>query len=213
MLRVCNELKRVICFKTDNKNEIKLSLNLKNLKYKLIMTEFSRIFAMPNSKTFSIKPIRQIIEKYIETLPEESVIIDPFSKDSDYASLSNDLDPDTQADFHLHAIEFLDLMIEEYGENVADMVLLDPPYSPRQISECYKGIGRKVTSTDTQNARLYKECKDRLKKLLAPGGIAITFGWNSGGFGKKRKFQMLEILMVYHGAAHNDTIVTVERKL
>jgi len=175
--------------------------------------QFSRQFAMPNSKTFSIKPIKQIIEKYLDKIPEESVIIDPFAKDSDYASLTNDLDPESNAEYHLHAVEFLDLMLEEYGEEIADMVLLDPPYSPRQISECYKGIGRKVSSTDTQNARLYKACKDRLKKLLKPGGIAITFGWNSGGFGKTRKFQILEILMVYHGAAHNDTIVTVERKL
>ena len=93
------------------------------------------------------------------------------------------------------------------------MVLFDPPYSPRQIQECYQQIGREVTTQDTQNARLYKRVKDGLDRMLKPGGIAICCGWNSMGFGLKRGYELLEILMVPHGAAHNDTIVTVERKL
>lgn len=46
------------------------------------------------------------------------------------------------------------------------------------------------------------------------GGLAISFGWNSNGFGKKRGFEIIEILMVAHGGnGHNDTICTVERKI
>ena len=48
--------------------------------------------------------------------------------------------------------------------------------------------------------------------MLKPEGIAICFGWNSMGFGLKRGYELLEVLMVPHGGAHNDTIVTVERK-
>ena len=81
------------------------------------------------------------------------------------------------------------------------------------MSEAYKNAGRKVGMQETQNARLYKECKDRMARLLKPGGIAICCGWNSMGFGLTRGFEMLEVLLVTHGAAHNDTIVTVERKL
>lgn len=33
------------------------------------------------------------------------------------------------------------------------------------------------------------------------------------GFGLKRGYELLEVLLVPHGAAHNDTIVTVERKI
>lgn len=165
---------------------------------------------MPNSKTFSIKPIRQLLQRYIE---DKDVVIDPFSRNSKWGNITNDLDPNTDAMYHLHAVEFLDKLLEEKRKGFADIVLLDPPYSPRQISECYKGMGLEVTSKDTQNARLYKECKDRLTKLLKPEGIAITFGWNSNGFGKGRGFQIIEILLVAHGAAHNDTIVVVEKKL
>lgn len=81
------------------------------------------------------------------------------------------------------------------------------------MSEAYKNAGRKVGMQETQNARLYKECKDRMTRLLRVNGIAICCGWNSMGFGINRGFEMLEVLLVTHGAAHNDTIVTVERKL
>jgi 23S rRNA G2445 N2-methylase RlmL len=98
-------------------------------------------------------------------------------------------------------------------EQSAGVVLFDPPYSPRQITECYQQVGRKATSEDTQNARLYKTVKDELDRILRPGGVAICCGWNSMGMGLKRGYEMLELLLVPHGAAHNDTIVTVERKL
>lgn len=44
------------------------------------------------------------------------------------------------------------------------------------------------------------------------GGYAISFGWNSNGFGKNRGFEVIEILLVSHGGHHNDTICTVEMK-
>lgn len=46
--------------------------------------------------------------------------------------------------------------------------------SPRQISECYRMVGRKVGITDTQNARLYKEVRDRLDAVLKPRGLAFV---------------------------------------
>jgi len=45
------------------------------------------------------------------------------------------------------------------------------------------------------------------------GGFAISFGWNSIGMGKTHGFEIIEILLVCHGGAHNDTIVTVDRKV
>lgn len=49
-------------------------------------------------------------------------------------------------------------------------------------------------------------------KPIKPNGLAISCGWNSGGFGKMLGFEIVEILLVAHGGNHNDTIVTVERK-
>ena len=53
---------------------------------------------------------------------------------------------------------------------------------------------------------------NEISRILRPGGISISFGWNSSGIGKKRGFEIIEILLVAHGGMHNDTICTVERK-
>jgi hypothetical protein len=174
---------------------------------------FNRQFAMPNSETFKIDPITDLLERWLmgKVLPQGSslVIVDPFARNSNWATITNDLNPNTTAQFHLPAEEFVQ---NHVADGAADVVLFDPPYSPRQISECYQHIGKKCSTQDTQNARLYKRVKDGLDRMLRPEGIAICCGWNSMGFGLKRGYEMLEILLVSHGAVHNDTIVTVEKK-
>ncbi len=170
--------------------------------------EYSRKFAMGNANTFSLKPVEELLRRW---MPKEGVVVDPFARDSKWGTLTNDLNPNTSAQYHLLAEEFVETICPEFAIN-ADVVLFDPPYSPRQISECYQQIGRACKTEDTQNARLYKRVKDGLDKSLKSGGIAICCGWNSMGFGLTRGYEMLEILLVPHGAAHNDTIVTVERK-
>jgi len=94
----------------------------------------------------------------------------------------------------------------------AELVLFDPPYSPRQITEVYQSIGRAVTTADTQSAVLYDRVRRAADRLLAPGGIALSFGWSSAGFGKRYGYTTVEIMLVAHGGAHNDTICVAQRK-
>ena len=148
-----------------------------------------------------MKPVSELLSLY---LPQNGVIVDPFCGSSTHGTLRNDITHNGGID----AVDWLDSLVKQ--NIIADAVLLDPPYSPRQMSEAYKMKGIKPTMKDTQNARLYKECKDRLRLLLKDGGIAITCGWNSTGFGKG--FEKLHIRLINHGSAHNDTIVMVERK-
>lgn len=166
--------------------------------------KFHRAWAMPNAETFSIKPIGALVQRFLR---ESMVSVDPFSRNKTWATFTN---PTTQADNHVDAREFL-LNLQKAGVMV-DLVLFDPPYSPRQISECYQAVGRKVGMKDTQSAVLYSECRNLIKDLVAPDGIVISCGWNTVGMGINRGFELLEILLVCHGGAHNDTIVTVERK-
>ena len=93
-----------------------------------------------------------------------------------------------------------------------DMVLYDPPYSPRQVSECYKKLGMTVNMQTTQ-ASYWGNQKKEVNRIIKDNGIVITCGWNSGGIGKKYGFEIVEILLVPHGGWHNDTIVVVERKI
>jgi hypothetical protein len=168
-----------------------------------------REWAMPNKNTFDIPPISALLDKWVNGA---RLVVDPFARDSKRALLSNDLNPNTSAKFHMEATAFLDHLIANNVVAMADAVLFDPPYSPRQISECYKAVGLDVGMKETQNARLYKTVRDGLDKVLKPGGIAVSCGWNSAGFGDGRGYKVEEILLVAHGGAHNDTIVVVERK-
>lgn len=168
---------------------------------------FKRAFAMPNSETFSIPVLGSVVQAFVA---KSTVSVDPFARDRAWFTHTNDLNPATKAQHHLDAEDFLKLLA---AQNVrADLGIFDPPYSPRQISECYKSVGLKVGTEETQNARLYKRVRDALDALIVPDGIVLSFGWNSGGMGQKRGYEQLGIVLVAHGGAHNDTICVIEQK-
>lgn len=89
--------------------------------------------------------------------------------------------------------------------------LYDPPFSPRQVSECYNNVGLNVT-WDTTKASFWGNHKKEISRIVKLGGKVISFGWNSGGIGNKYGFTIKRILLVAHGGWHNDTICTVEIK-
>jgi len=164
----------------------------------------NRVWAMPNKWTFTIKPIKELVNRYVG---DGKRWIDPFSGNNSKAEFTNDLNPNSPAKFHLEAIEFLKQL---EGNNYTGG-LYDPPYSLRQIMECYEGIGCKVDKK-WATTKFYSETKSYLADKIKVGGLAISFGWNSIGLGKNRGFEIIEILLVSHGRLHNDTICTVERK-
>ena len=159
---------------------------------------------MPSKNTFSILPIKNLIKKYITP---DLKIVDPFARNSPFKEISvtNDLNKDFVTDYHLDALDFLKLM-----DNV-DLVLFDPPYSARQVSECYKNNNISVNLETTQSV-FWTKIKKEINRIIVPGGHCISFGWNSGGIGKNYGFRIVEILLVAHGGWHNDTICTVEQK-
>ena len=165
---------------------------------------FSRVWEMPNSNTFDIKCINKLIHKYFDSTLES---IDPFANKNRIAKITNDLDPAMGTDYCMDALEFLKL----FPDNSIDFVLYDPPYSPRQVSECYKRLGKTVNMQTTQ-ASFWGDIKKEIARITKPNSIVISFGWNSNGIGKTKGFDIKEILIVAHGGSHNDTICTVEVK-
>ena len=183
----------------------------KNAKSKLTPTNktqvqpvIERIWAMPNKNTFSILPIKNLI------LEEKTagVWIDPFANSNKLATITNDLNPQYDTDYHLDALDFL----KQFDDQSIDGILYDPPYSPRQVSECYNHVGYNVT-WDTTKASFWSNHKKEISRILKVGGKVITFGWNSGGIGISYGCQIKRILLVPHGGWHNDTICTVETKV
>lgn len=166
--------------------------------------DIQRRWAMPNKNTFDIKPIKELIQSELTN----GTWIDPFANQNKLATVTNDLNPDFDTDYHMDALDFL----KTFQNESVDGVLYDPPYSPRQVTECYQGVGMNVTS-ETTRASFWGNQKKKISRIVKPGGKVITFGWNSGGIGRKYGFEITRILLVPHGGWHNDTICTVEVKV
>jgi len=167
--------------------------------------DIKRVWAMPNKWTFRIKPITELLARYVG---DGKGWIDPFAGENSPAEFTNDIDSRRKAKYNLEATDFA----RGLNGNVKG-ILFDPPYSLEQCKRVYENVGRKFTMRDGQICGRWTELKDILSGKLLTGGIVISFGWNSEGFGIGRGFQLEEILLVAHGSGHNDTIATVERKL
>lgn len=74
-------------------------------------------------------------------------------------------------------------------------------------------MGRKMQMEDGQTARLRGVWKRAAIPILTETAVALSFGWNTIGFGKGLGFEIEEIMLVCHGADHNDTICMAERRI
>jgi hypothetical protein len=92
-------------------------------------SSFRRVWAMPNADTFSVQPMGDMVQRYMKAA---KISCDPFARNKRWATHTNDLNPNTQAEHHMDAEDFLRMLA---GQGVrCDLAILDPPYSPRQIS-------------------------------------------------------------------------------
>ena len=160
--------------------------------------KIERIWNMPSKWTFTIKPIKELLEEEIVGL-----VADPFAGKNSPAQEQNDIQEDCgniDAD-HKDAL----LWLKGKRDKRYDTVLYDPPYSITQARQ----YGKK----EYASMKYWADCKNEIARIIKPGGKAICFGWNSMGLGKNRGFEMTRILLVAHGGSKNDTICTVENKL
>ena len=172
------------------------------------MTIINRQWAMPNKNTFSIKPIKDLIERYLI-----GKWIDPFANDIIFKDklITNDLNSEYNTDYNLDALEFL----KQFNDNSIDGILFDPPYSIHQINEVYDGFGK---------IKQFSRYAHEIKRIINPKGYCISFGWNTNGMPYEMKIDKIkhktsfeknkkEILIVAHGGCHNDTLITVDQKV
>jgi len=162
----------------------------------------TRAWAMPDRYTFRIPQIGGIIGEYLKA---GEVWADPFCGRYSPATLTNDADEDNPATYHLDGLDFL----KSLADKSVDGVLFDPPYSVEQALRKYIPSHNGTAGRSEYHCR----CMDEIGRIIKDGGCAICFNWNSNGIGMNRGFALIQILLIAHGACHNDTIVTVERKL
>ena len=168
------------------------------MKSKKINMVINRIWCMPNKWTFQMKPAKDLINKYLT-----SGWVDPFAGKYSPAEITNDIE-NRGAQFQMDALEFLRSLQDDSCQGV----LFDPPYSSEQCLRLYKAKCKGTMG----RTEYWSKCKDEICRIIVPDGIAISFCWDSCGISGKRGFEIIEILLLCHGAGHNDTIITVERK-
>jgi hypothetical protein len=155
-----------------------------------------RHWEMPNANTFLIPSVAELLREHVG---DGSEWADPFANRNSPVQHTNDINPEMPTGHHLDAAEFL----AGFDDCSLAGVLLDPPYSMRQIREKYENYGnvKQITPVIREAAR-----------VVRVGGYVISFGWNSNGIGKHQNFHTVSIDLIAHGGQHNDTIVTVEQK-
>jgi len=159
------------------------------------MIDFTYLMQPPRKYTFEQPKLREWTEgwcngKVLNLFAGKIRLnVDEFRVD-----VSNEFNPDYLGD----AYEFVSKIRKKF-----DTVLLDPPYNIRKAREKYNGkyIGS------------FTKIKNEIVRLVNPGGIVITYGYDSVGMSKSRGFKKLAICLVCHSGDHNDTIVVVEQKI
>ena len=108
-----------------------------------------------------------------------------------------DIDPEMKPDFLGDAFDFVNTTEMKF-----DTVIFDPPYNLRKAREKYGG--RYIGSLT--------KIKNILPQIIKPGGLVLSYGYDSVGMSRKRGFEKIAICLVCHSGDHNDTICLVERK-
>ena len=139
---------------------------------------FNRVWAMPSRWTFEIIPISNLLARYVGN---GKGWIDPFAGMKSPAEFTNDLNPEMPAKYHLDALTFLQQLPGQYMG-----VLFDPPYSLRQLSECYADIGiDKIPAHQTTN--FYSDLRDFIYPKIKTGGALYQFWMELYRYGRNTR--------------------------
>jgi len=117
---------------------------------------FERKWSMPSGKTFTIKPIKELIVEEIDT---DGILLDPFANNGliqyyfkpKIEYISNDLDTQYETTHHLDALDFL----KKFEEESIDFVLYDPPYCYDNKTEIFTKNGWKLISEITYDDEVF----------------------------------------------------------
>jgi hypothetical protein len=168
----------------------------------------TRKWAMPSADTFDVPAIGEFVKSYLR---HSKVSIDPFARNKRWATYTNDLNPETAAEYHCDAGDFLQMLLDRGVQ--ADLIIFDPPYTINQIEEVYAGVGKnKFTFEEYSQLGRWNVEKNICNQLLSVGGVFLHFGYHTNGMGKDRKFEILEILMVAHGGAMELLMTPLEKR-
>jgi len=124
---------------------------------------------------------KHIMDEGIVTNKDDMVIIDPFARDCPLGTITNDLNPETSAEYHLDALEFLATLANEriYG----------------------------LKSNLYTDSRYFKKVMMELGRILKPGAHLLRFGYTTSTM--NRSLELVRLWVVNFYSARNDVLVTL----
>ena len=157
--------------------------------------EFEYIKTPLHRYTFSVKPIKEWVERN-----SKGKVLNLFAGKTKLKldEFRVDIDKTMIADIYMDSYDFVKQCKDKF-----DTIILDPPYAYRKSMEMYNG----------NKASKFNQVKDLIPNILNKDGIVITFGYHSVSMGNSRGFIQKKILLMSHGGAIHDTIVTIEKKV
>ncbi len=159
--------------------------------------------------THELFPIENLYRKYWVQIGGVGVrthpVVDPFARNCHWAGkFTNDIGIDTEANYHMDALDFLQRMSNEKRQ--FNIGILDPPFSARQANESYGGEGANLYASDSPRLR---KIEGALSRLIVPGGHIIKFGYNSNA--PDPGLELVEMKILAFGGVVNDWIISVWR--
>lgn len=136
----------------------------------------------------------------------EGLVIDPFARNCKWADITNDLNPNTEAKYHLDVIEFLELVLKNHGERSVKCLLFDPPFSSSQYQKYAKDNPLQLSNIYSTPGKI-KSIFKLVEKLIMPGGVIVKLGYNTTRPIKGYELNYLSITCF--GGNHNDVMCSI----
>ena len=131
--------------------------------------------------------------------------LDPFARNCEVFSITNDIDKNTSAKFHLDALVFME-KFASLEPNKIDLIWFDPPFSSRQSNEIYDGHVNVYTDPSYM-----KNLYATIPRLLDKDGLFVRWGYNTNN--PCPDILKLETVFIFpQGANKNDVLVSIFRR-
>jgi len=165
------------------------------------MPDITYIAQPPRRYTFSTSPIANWVREHTQ----HGNVLNLFAGKTrlyDYIyeikEIRVDINESMKPDYLMDANVYIDFAIKNGLKY--NTIILDPPYTYRKSMEKYDG---KIVSN-------FQRIKEKITDIILPAGNVISCGYHSVVMGKSRGFEVKDILLISHGGAHHDTIITNE---
>lgn len=188
-------------------------VSLEVIKTKVDTEPFNNEHVMKIYEKYLTKVMKKIDEDRGTGARSEAMVIDVFARNQNFATITNDMDPQFKTTYNMEANECLELLHREYGDESVDIIVFDPPYSSKMLKQHYGGIGADLEQWHCQTP--WVRAKKAAAKLLKVGGYFIHLGWHTKGLGTQRGFDIIDgaIFSNVGTGSTNDIIMIVEQKI